>query len=76
MIVRYFAISKYPLLVQTLPLTLNSSLSIPNGNRNFIKFCRRIKKTRYNSGTIVLAMENAGKLIEDEELREQIQVFS
>ena len=29
--------------------------------------------TRYNSGTIVLAMENAGKLIEDEELREQIK---
>ena len=27
--------------------------------------------TRYNSGTIILAMENAGKLIEDEELREQ-----
>ena len=29
--------------------------------------------TRYNSGTIILAMENAGKLIEDEELREQIK---
>ena len=28
--------------------------------------------TRYNSGSIILAMENAGKLIEDEELREQI----
>ncbi|SHG94469.1 DNA topoisomerase [Tepidibacter thalassicus] len=28
---------------------------------------------RYNSGSIILAMENAGKLIEDEELREQIK---
>ena len=27
----------------------------------------------YNSGNIILAMENAGKLIEDEELREQIK---
>ena len=29
--------------------------------------------TRYTSGSIVLAMENAGKLIEDETLREQIK---
>ncbi len=28
---------------------------------------------RYNSGSIILAMENAGKLIEDEELRENIK---
>lgn len=28
---------------------------------------------RYNSGSIILAMENAGKLIEDEELRAQIK---
>ena len=28
---------------------------------------------RYNSGTLILAMENAGQLIEDEELREQIK---
>ena len=28
---------------------------------------------RYNSGSLILAMENAGKLIEDEELREQIK---
>ena len=28
---------------------------------------------RYNSGSIILAMENAGQLIEDEELREQIK---
>ena len=29
--------------------------------------------SRYNSGAIILAMENAGKLIEEEELREQIK---
>lgn len=29
--------------------------------------------TRYSSGSIILAMENAGKLIEDEKLREQIK---
>ena len=29
--------------------------------------------SRYNSGSIILAMENAGKLIEDEELREKIK---
>ena len=29
--------------------------------------------TRNNSGSIILAMENAGKLIEEEELREQIK---
>ena len=29
--------------------------------------------TRYNAGSIILAMENAGKLIEDEALREQIK---
>lgn len=29
--------------------------------------------SRYSSGTIILAMENAGKLIEDEELREKIK---
>lgn len=28
---------------------------------------------RYNSGSLILAMENAGKLIEEEELREQIK---
>ena len=29
--------------------------------------------SRYSSGSIILAMENAGKLIEDEKLREQIK---
>ncbi len=38
-----------------------------------IKDAETTPPSRYNSGTIVLAMENAGKLIEDEELREQIK---
>lgn len=38
-----------------------------------IKNSETTPPTRYNSGTIILAMENAGKLIEDEELREQIK---
>lgn len=38
-----------------------------------IKDAETSPPTRYNSGSIILAMENAGKLIEDEELREQIK---
>lgn len=42
--------------------------------RNFeIKTSETTPPSRYNSGSIILAMENAGKLIEDEELREQIK---
>ena len=42
--------------------------------KNFeIKDAETSPPTRYNSGSIILAMENAGKLIEDEELREQIK---
>ena len=42
--------------------------------QNFeIKEAETSPPTRYNSGSIILAMENAGKLIEDEELREQIK---
>ncbi len=42
--------------------------------KNFeIKNAETSPPTRYNSGSIILAMENAGKLIEDEELREQIK---
>ena len=44
------------------------------GHPNFeIKEGETTPPSRYNSGTIILAMENAGKLIEDEELREQIK---
>ena len=44
------------------------------GIKNFeTKEAETSPPTRYNSGSIILAMENAGKLIEDEELREQIK---
>ena len=60
----------------------NSNLDILNtlkkGQRieinNFeIKEAETSPPNRYNSGSMILAMENAGKLIEDEELREQIK---
>ena len=38
-----------------------------------IKTSETTPPNRYNSGSIILAMENAGKLIEEEELREQIK---
>ena len=42
--------------------------------RNFeLKEAETSPPTRYNSGSIILAMENAGKLIDEEELREQIK---
>ena len=43
----------------------------------FVKYYTKEGETkppkRYNSGEMIIAMENAGKLIEDEELREQIK---
>ena len=42
--------------------------------KNFeLKEAETSPPTRYNSGSMILAMENAGKLIEEEELREQIK---
>lgn len=42
--------------------------------KNFeIKDAETSPPNRYHSGNIILAMENAGKLIEEEELREQIK---
>lgn len=38
-----------------------------------IKTSETTPPSRYNSGSMILAMENAGKLIEEEELREQIK---
>ena len=44
------------------------------GVQNYeIKDAETSPPSRYNSGSIILAMENAGKLIEEEELREQIK---
>ena len=60
----------------------NNDLSILNNlkkgqkleiNNMSIKDAETSPPTRYNSGSIILAMENAGKLIEDESLREQIK---
>lgn len=42
-------------------------------NELFIKEGETSPPSRYSSGSIILAMENAGKLIEDEDLREQIK---
>ena len=42
-------------------------------NRIDIKESETTPPKRYSSGSIILAMESAGKLIEDEELREQIK---
>ena len=39
----------------------------------FVKEGETSPPKRYNSGTLILAMENAGQLIEDEELRAQIK---
>ena len=38
-----------------------------------VKTSETTPPNRYNSGSMILAMENAGKLIEEEELREQIK---
>lgn len=39
----------------------------------FVKEGKTTPPKRYNSGSLILAMENAGQLIEDEELRAQIK---
>ncbi len=44
-----------------------------NGINYEIKTSETTPPSRYNSGSMILAMENAGKLIEEEELREQIK---
>ncbi|MCR4610494.1 MAG: type IA DNA topoisomerase [Lachnospiraceae bacterium] len=46
---------------------------ILNFDKYYIKEGETSPPKRYNSGSIILAMENAGQLIEDEELRAQIK---
>ena len=46
---------------------------ILNDNKYEIKEGQTSPPSRYNFGSMILAMENAGKLIEEEELREQIK---
>lgn len=47
--------------------------TIVNINELFVKEGETSPPKRYNSGSLILAMENAGQLIEDEELRAQIK---
>lgn len=55
----------------------NKLVSLEKGsviNADFsVKEGKTTPPKRYSSGSIILAMENAGKMIEDEELREQIK---
>ena len=51
---------------------LKKGMSLPV-NRLFLKEGETSPPKRYNSGSMILAMENAGQLIEDEELRSQIK---
>lgn len=57
---------------------LNKILSLKKGmalpvNEYFVKEGETSPPKRYNSGSLILAMENAGQLIEDDELRAQIK---
>lgn len=52
--------------------TLKKGQEVPILNFE-IKTSETSPPSRYNSGSMILAMENAGKLIEEEELREQIK---
>lgn len=56
--------------LQNLNIKKNDELMVNNYE---IKRGETTPPNRYTSGSIILAMENAGKLIEDEELREQIK---
>lgn len=59
------ALQKFLLQVKKGDAVLKDALSIKEGETSPPK--------RYNSGSIILAMENAGQFIEDEELRAQIK---
>ena len=52
--------------------TLKKGMSLPVQSLD-IKEGKTSPPKRYNSGSLILAMENAGQLIEDEELRAQIK---
>lgn len=47
--------------------------TVVNVNEFFVKEGETSPPKRYNSGSLILAMENAGQLIEDDELRAQIK---
>lgn len=52
--------------------TLRKGMKLPVTNLS-VKEGKTSPPKRYNSGSLILAMENAGQLIEDEELRAQIK---
>ncbi len=56
----------------TVLLKIKKGMELPV-RRLFIKEGETTPPKRYNSGSMILAMENAGQLIEDEELRAQIK---
>lgn len=61
-----------PKVLMELADTLHSGDEISVGGYE-IKYGKTSPPKRYTSGSMILAMENAGQLIEDEELREQIK---
>lgn len=56
----------------TILLKIKKGMELPV-QKLFIKEGETTPPKRYNSGSMILAMENAGQLIEDEELRAQIK---
>jgi len=58
--------------LQEFLLTVKKGMTIPK-EKFTIKEGETSPPKRYNSGSIILAMENAGQFIEDEELRAQIK---
>ncbi len=53
-------------------MSLKKGMMVPVNNLT-IKEGETVPPKRYNSGALILAMENAGQLIEDDELRAQIK---
>lgn len=72
----YYEVSGYPEEDENSKSTVEAMNNLCQGNTyncNYeIKKGETAPPKRYTSGSIILAMENAGTLIEDEELREQI----
>jgi DNA topoisomerase-3 len=73
----YFAVAGMPEENENLSSAVDAMKKLEQGKRYPVSFETREGKTeppkRYTTGSIILAMENAGTLIEDDELREQIQ---
>ena len=63
---------KYPKEMVEMAMNLKKGMQLPIDSFE-IKEGETSPPKRYSSGTLILAMENAGQLIEDEELRAQIK---